>query len=103
MAENAFAQLGIDDIDAGVELFNSLGLTPFDLSNGPRLNQLREIVEFLNDHPDPAWVVRSVSRSNRNPDRSNLEHLLVFVRLQRERIDLQQQIDRVDKELQHYG
>lgn len=98
-----FTDIGIDNIEIGVELFNATKINQSDLTDATIVNKIKTIADFLKDHPDPVFIIQSVSRSNSNPDRSNLEHLYSFVGLQNQKKETQETLDKLNNELKHYG
>lgn len=94
---------GFNDILVGTELYRNLQLSPADLDDNITFSKIRDIAEFLNNHPDPIFVVNSVLRSNKNPQIKQLDHLWGYVELNNQKSVFEGKIKQLEKELEYYG
>jgi hypothetical protein len=101
--DDTLSTIGANDLEVGVELYKSLNLSAIDLKEPWRFSALREISEYLNSIPDAAFVVRKVVSTNKNPQRSNLEHLASYVRLSKDKMATENKIKELEKQLKYYG
>lgn len=100
---SVIGELGANDILVGTELFRTLKMTSGDMTDPQKFHKMREITKFLNEHPDPLFIIGSVTRSNNNPNRENLDHLFDFVQLTKEKGALSDKLDNINNELKLYG
>ena len=101
-SNTTFTDMGVDDIEVGVSLHKALGLNEFDLSMPDKMRQLQEIAEFMNIHPDAVGTVERVARSNKNPNISQLDHMLGFVSLSKEKLKILDGLDNINNQLKFY-
>lgn len=94
-------QNGFNDVLVGGEFFHALDVTDADLVSPVNQKKVNEIAQFLNEHPDPLFVI-SMVRNNRSPHMSNLDFLAGYVQLEKRRGDLQNQLDYVKNEISYY-
>ena len=92
-----------NDITVGTELFKSLDITQSELISPIQTAKIRDIAGFLNEHPDPLFIVGSIIRSNKNPNINNLDHLWSYVKLNNNKAELTVKLEKINKELQYYG
>jgi hypothetical protein len=97
-----FSDHGINDIETGVHLYNALGIGQGELGSPKYTAQLREIAQFLEVQPDPQFIINSVLKSKRNPEIKNIDHLWNYVRLSKEKGELEDKISLLSKELKFY-
>jgi len=97
-----FEEMGAD-IETGVKLFQSLKLGPAEFKDAQKFGRLKSIVEFLKEHPDPTFLIDTVTRSNQNPERSNLDHLWTYTELKKKEVEAKATIEKLKKELSYYG
>lgn len=98
-----FTDLGFNDILIGTELFTKLRISEGDLMSPAISLQLQEIADFLNHDVDPIFTINTVSRSNKDPKRSDLEHFSSFVQLNKNKNNLKQSLEEVERQLEFYG
>jgi len=101
-SNTSFSDMGVNDIELGVVLHRTLGINEFDLSMPDNMNKLREISEFMNQHPDAVSTVERVARSNRNPNTSQLDHMMGFVSLSKEKLRILDGLDNINNQLKYY-
>ena len=89
------------DIIVGTELFRSLGVNDYELKDSVSSQKLMEIASFLNEHPDPLFVISKV-RNNKNRNMSNLDFLSGYVGLQRRKSDALKKVESINKDLSYY-
>ena len=97
-----FSDMGVNDIEIGVALHKTLALNEFDLSMPEKMRQLQEIAEFMNDHPDAVGTIERVARSNKNPNISNLDHMIGFVALSKQKLGILNKLDEINNQLKYY-
>lgn len=100
--ENTFTDTGFNDIMVGAELFNKLNLSQSAMMDPNNFTKVREIASFLNEHPDPHFVIQSVTNSNKNPAVKQIDHMLSYIRLYKERLAAKTKIEELDNQLKHY-
>jgi hypothetical protein len=98
-----FSDIGIHDLELGTELYRVLQLKPYELTLPGTSGMLREISDYLSKHPSPIGLLSSVARSNRDPGRSQLEHLASYVKLANNRAEIKSKLEELDKQLSYYG
>ncbi len=98
----SFTDMGVNDIELGVILHQTLGLGEFDLQIPDNMNKLREIAEFMNIHPDAVGTVQRVGRSNKNPNTSQIDHMMAFVALSKEKLRVLDGLDDINNQLKFY-
>lgn len=97
----------LNDINAdpiiGAHLFKTLNVSPYAVSADPSLfAKVRQIADFFSGHPDPLFVIDSVSRSNKNPNIKQVDHLASYVKLSKDKFAYLSKLDQLDKELKYY-
>lgn len=97
---NEFSNTGFNDVTIGAELFYQLQVGQADLLDPKKISMLQEISGFLNEHPDPMFIIGSIARSRGTQE--PLEHFASFVQLNKQRTQAQEQVDKLDKELKFY-
>ena len=97
-----FEDLEVNDMEVGVELYKALNLSRAEFADGTQTAKLKDIAEFLNNHPDPVFIIRSVIRSNKNPNIKNIDHLWTYVQLNNKKRDLENRINKLNNELKYY-
>ena len=80
------------DLEVGVALFNATGISSFEAQDPTTAMKLQELADFFGNHPDAVGTIRQVTRSNKNPQTENVDHLLAFVKLNKEKMDLMKQV-----------
>lgn len=90
-----------NDISVGTDFFQKLDITQGDLMSPVNERKIQEIAEFLNDHPDPHFIVDMI-RHNRSPHMSNLDFLTGFVQLNKKRAKLEGELSKVVKDIKFY-
>ena len=100
--DNPFSNTGFSDVMVGAELYKAVGLKPYEFSDPIQSAKIKEIADFLNGHPDPSYVLKNVPRKNKSPNMSNLDYLLSYVKLNKEKQGLMSQLEDVDKSLRYY-
>lgn len=99
--EQISEQSGFKDVLVGAELFRHLNIGTAEFNNPSKMGQIKEIAEFLNDHPDPYFII-GMTRNNKSPNMDNLEFLAGMVRLEKNRTTILKQLEETDKQLKHY-
>lgn len=97
-----FSDIGANDIELGMTLYNATGLGHMEMKDPANISKLKEVAEFFENHPDPIFAINSVKNSNKNPNVNNLEHLLTYVRLQKEKFSLLNKIEDLKNQLKYY-
>ena len=100
--DTSFSEMGVNNIELGVALHRYLGLNSIENQQPDNMNKVREISEFFNDHPEAVGTLERVARSNKNPNIKNVDHLLSFVSLSKEKFSLLNKIDDLNKQLKFY-
>ena len=98
---NEFSETGFNDVTVGAELFNQLQIGYIELADPRKVSMLQEISGFLNEHPDPLFLIGSISRSRGTQE--PLEHFASYVQLSKQKQQAQEQVDKLNKELEYYG
>ena len=98
-----FTDMGFRDILIGSELFRALKISEGDMLSPITVSQIQEIANFLNDDIDPMFTIDRLSRSNKNPSRSNIEHFSSFIKLSNNKQELKKTLEEVDRQLEFYG
>jgi hypothetical protein len=99
---NPMDEIPTNNLEAGVALFQALNLSISDRADPIKMDQVKEIGEYLNSHPEPTWLIRTLVDKNKVPNRSNLEHILSYVRMDKERMAKQAEIDALTNGLRYY-
>jgi len=100
--QHSFTDNGINNIDLGVELFKGLNMDPAEFSNPTNNSMVREIAEFMENHPEPTGIISSVLSKKTNPSVRNLDHLYNYVQLSKKRESLRSEMDKLTSELKYY-
>ena len=95
-----FTDNGFNDVMVGAELFRNLQIGQAELLDPQKVSLLKEVSGFLNEHPDPMFLIGSLSRSRGSLE--PLEHFASFVHLSRQKEQAQEQVDKLNKELKFY-
>lgn len=90
-----------NDLDVGVDFIKTLNLTEGDLMSPITENKVVEIIDFLNNHPDPKFVT-GLTKYNRSQEMSNLDYLVGYVKLNTLRNGLLKQVSQVEKDIKFY-
>ena len=98
----SFTDMGVNDIGLGVALHETLGLNEFDLQIPGNMNKLREIAEFMNEYPEAISTVERVARANKNPNIKNIDHMISFVAISKEKLRILDGLDDINNQLKHY-
>lgn len=98
----SFTEMGVNDIELGVTLHKVLGLNEMDLAMPDKMRALQDIAEFMNEYPDAIATVERVARSNKNPNISNLDHMLGFISLSKEKLKVLDSLDNINNQLRFY-
>lgn len=96
-------ELQSDNLDLATEMHRQMGLAFMDLSNPTVSSQLAEITQFLENEPDPNFVLRSVLNSKKSNEITSLDHMLSFVRLSKEKNNINEKLSNINKELEYYA
>jgi len=100
--DDIFGKAGVNDLEVGTALFNTLGLTFVDMSIPGRAEKIKEIAEFLNLHTDPHYVI-GLTKYNKSSDLDNLDYLLGYTRLSKQKMELMDKVNKIDEELKFYA
>ncbi len=92
---------GIDDLSVGVALFDAIKISPAHLQDPMIFAKFLEIVEFLNAHPDPHYII-SRTMKNKSAEMDNLDYLHSYIRLNKKEMELEQQIGKVKEDMAYY-
>ncbi len=99
--QDPFETMGTD-IEIGVKLFQSLKLGPAEFKDAQKLGRLKDITAFLNKCPDASFIIDVITRSNKNPERSNLDHFWSYVELKKQENEAKNSLGKLKKELDFY-
>ena len=94
-------QIGANSLELGTALHSAVG--GISDKDPIKISQIQEIAEFFNNHPDAVETMGRVSRSNSNPNLSNLEHLTTYVLLSKKRMGIMDSLENINNELKYYG
>jgi len=97
-----FEDIDSNNLELGVALHNSLGISESDMMIPGTVSKLQEISGFLGMHPDPVGTLNRVVRSNKSPNINNTDHLLSFVALSKEKMNAMDQLDNINNQLKYY-
>lgn len=97
------APLGFSDVMVGAELYRTLNVGAGELMSPVQTEKLKEIAEYLNGHPDPLFEIGHLSRANKNPQMSNLDFFTSYVKLSKEKSQIENKLKELNKELSHYA
>ncbi len=99
--ENPFSDVGFKDELVGAELFKTVNagfspILPGDFS------KLRDIAEYLNEHPDPVGVINK-AKYKKSSSMTPLDFIHSYVSLDKERMMHAQKVSEYEKQLKYYG
>lgn len=96
-----FTESGFTDIEKATEMFSALKIDNQNLRTVDTV-KLREVAEFVESFEDGLNASLGVLRRRINGDISPLDHLHGYIRLQKQKMALQGQIEALNKELSFY-
>jgi hypothetical protein len=90
-----------NELDVGVNLIKTLDITEGDMLSPVIQAKVSDIAEYLNEHPDPNFVVGLV-KHNKSQEMSNLDYLAGYVKLNFLKDKLMKQIAQTEKDIKFY-
>lgn len=94
---------GFDDVLVGTELYRALNIGAGEMMSPIQVDKIKEIAEYLNDHPDPLFEIGHLVRANKNPQMSNLDFFTSYVKLAKEKSQIQNKLKELEKQLSYYA
>lgn len=95
------ADAGFKDLFVGTELFRALNVPSYEFSADPiKFSKLRNIAQFLNNHPDPNWVIGRIK--NNKTSLGPLDYLNNYATLGLKRSHLSRDLKETDEEMRQY-
>jgi hypothetical protein len=99
--ETIFSDSGINDIEAGAELFSVLRVGHEELMFPQNKDLLVDIADFVNKYPDALPRIRQAMRKLPRGE-SPLVHVNRFVSLQNKRMEMKSALTSLEKEIMMY-
>ena len=99
MLENILERF--QELDVGTKLIRVLDVTEGDLRSPMNESKLIELAEFLNEHPDPHFILE-MTKYNKSPHMNNLDFLVGYTQLNKKKVQLSKELDKVDKDIKFY-
>ncbi|HCJ66977.1 MAG TPA: hypothetical protein DHV62_06550 [Elusimicrobia bacterium] len=96
------SETGFNSIEVGGELFKQLQIGYAELADPNTNSKIREIAEYLNGHPDPMFEISRVAKKT-SPNMSKIDYFASYVQLNKQRKDVQEKLDKINKELEYYA
>lgn len=90
-----------DNLEIGVALYQAVG--NIDAESHLNVAKMKEIADFFNNRPGGAWELKTAVNKKTNGDISNLDHLLTYVSLNKQRQEAANKLEELDKQLKMYA
>lgn len=101
-SENPFSDIGFRDPMLGAEIFTLLKVSDSTLKDPSQVTKLQEIAGFLNGYEDAGFVVERALRKNPSKGMNEIDAILSFVKLHKERASTKEKLALVERELSYY-
>jgi len=99
--DDELQEVGANSLELGVALHKAVG--GLSDKDPVTINQIQDVAEFFNNHPDAVDTMGRVTRSNKNPNISNLDHLTTYMLLSKKKMSIMDSLDNINNELKYYG
>ena len=91
-----------NDLEVGVNLYNALNLSSWEISDPVNERKLDQISQYLNGHPDPSFLINILKRSGSKVNTPMIDHFYGYIQLQKQKADLMRNIENLDKDIKYY-
>jgi hypothetical protein len=89
-----------NNMELGVEVMEALNLSESERYTPETDNKITEITDFLGNHPDPLFILE-MTKHNKG-QMSNLEFLLGYINLNKQKIQKQKELDDIVAKMKFY-
>jgi hypothetical protein len=100
--DTIFTDLGFNDVFKGSETLRILGIGFEELRDTKTFDKVRRLAKFINMAPDALEIAKQAIGNHKSPHIAPLDFLTEFANLQDKRVNLKQELEKVEKEIQIY-
>lgn len=92
---------GFKDLFVGTSLWKALGVPSYEFSADPvKFQKLQTLAKFLNNHPDPNWVIGNLRHNKTNM--SGLDFLTSYAMLSQKKMQQAEEMKKTEDEIKPY-
>lgn len=91
---------GFKDLFVGTALWKALGVPSYEFTDPVKFQKLQTLAKFLNNHPDPQWVIDNIRHNKTNM--SNLDFLTSYAMLSQKKMQQAEDMKKTEDEIKPY-
>lgn len=98
---NPFDTMGVKNAELGLRLVDTIKMPAHELFLPINVAKVQAISQFLNNHPDPDFVLSRV-KNNKSPNMSNIDFLYGYAKLGTQYNELSNALQKIKSEMSFY-